>query len=151
MKSKTKYESIPYIGAINEAAHTLADAYEANPLLNWILDPIKDVNKSRDVLHVMFKAALNCASLQSRDFAIQVDGCKGVCVWSTNEQQLSFAKVLGWKLTKLANLSVAMVNYLSFPFRRTSFCETLPNKDLIVFSAPTWVCKISLTRASERL
>ncbi|KAG2178098.1 hypothetical protein INT43_003351 [Umbelopsis isabellina] len=95
-------------GAINEAAHTLADAYEANPLLNWILEPIKEVNKSRDVSHVMFKAALNCGSLQSRDFAIQVDGCKGVCIWSTNEQQLSFAKVLGWKLTKLANLSVAM-------------------------------------------
>ncbi|GAB5586614.1 hypothetical protein Unana1_01514 [Umbelopsis nana] len=95
-------------GAMNEAAHTLADAYANNPLLSWILQPIKDDNKKHDVQHTLFKAAVNAASLQSRDFAIQVDGCKGVCVWSTSEQHLSFAKLLGWKLTKIANLGVAM-------------------------------------------
>lgn len=97
------------LGAINEAAHTLTDAYEKNPLLSWIIQPIKDDRKKHDIQHLLFKAAVNSASLQSRDFAIQVDGCKGVCVWSTNEQQLSFAKILGWKITKIANLAVAMV------------------------------------------
>lgn len=102
----------PILGAMNEAAHTLADAYANNPLLSWILQPIKDDNKKHDVQHTLFKAAVNAASLQSRDFAIQVDGCKGVCVWSTSEQHLSFAKVLGWKLTKIANLGVAMVSVI---------------------------------------
>ncbi|KAH8549987.1 hypothetical protein BGW37DRAFT_88532 [Umbelopsis sp. PMI_123] len=95
-------------GAINEAGHTLAEAYANNPLLAWIVNPLKEESKQHDIRHVLFKAAVNSASIQSRDFAIQVDGCKGVCIWSTNEQQLSFAKVLGWKITKIANLSVAM-------------------------------------------
>ncbi|KAI8581553.1 hypothetical protein K450DRAFT_231872 [Umbelopsis ramanniana AG] len=95
-------------GAINEAGHTLADAYANNPLLSWIVHPLKEESKQHDIRYLLFKAAVNSASLQSRDFAIQVDGCKGVCVWSTNQQQLSFAKVLGWKITKMANLSVAM-------------------------------------------
>jgi hypothetical protein len=97
------------LGAINEAGHTLAEAYANNPLLAWIVNPLKEESKQHDIRHVLFKAAVNSASIQSRDFAIQVDGCKGVCIWSTNEQQLSFAKVLGWKITKIANLSVAMV------------------------------------------
>ncbi|KAG2186941.1 hypothetical protein INT44_003169 [Umbelopsis vinacea] len=95
-------------GAINEAGHTLADAYANNPLLSWIVNPLKEESKQHDIRYLLFKAAVNSASLQSRDFAIQVDGCKGVCVWSTNQQQLSFAKILGWKITKMANLSVAM-------------------------------------------
>lgn len=99
-----------YLGAISEAGHTLADAYANNPLLSWIVNPLKEESKQHDIRYALFKAAVNSASLQSRDFAIQVDGCKGVCVWSTNQQQLSFAKILGWKITKMANLSVAMVN-----------------------------------------
>lgn len=48
---------------------------------------------------------VNTASLQSRDFAIQVDGCKGVLVWSNRSQLFSwphtintfkYARTLGW-------------------------------------------------------
>jgi hypothetical protein len=105
-----RYFLLLLLGAINEAGHTLADAYANNPLLSWIVNPLKEESKQHDIRYALFKAAVNSASLQSRDFAIQVDGCKGVCVWSTNQQQLSFAKILGWKITKMANLSVAMVN-----------------------------------------
>jgi GNAT superfamily N-acetyltransferase len=48
---------------------------------------------------------VNTASIQSRDFAVQVDGCKGVLIWSNRSQLFSwpqtintfkYARRLGW-------------------------------------------------------
>lgn len=48
---------------------------------------------------------VNTASVQSRDFAVQVDGCKGVLIWSNRSQLFSwpqtintfkYARRLGW-------------------------------------------------------
>ncbi|OBZ84569.1 hypothetical protein A0J61_07384 [Choanephora cucurbitarum] len=89
---------------MKEAANTLTDAFFANQSLEWSsrnLDPTK-----RDsFLTNMFKTMIDTASIQSRDFAIQVDGCRGVLVWSDRSQLFSwpqtintfkYARLLGW-------------------------------------------------------
>ncbi|KAI8085871.1 uncharacterized protein B0P05DRAFT_534042 [Gilbertella persicaria] len=90
--------------AINEASNTLTDAFVSNKALEWSarnLDPTK-----RDHFLVnLFKTMIDTASLQSRDFAVQVDGCRGVLVWSDRSQLFSwpqtistfkYARLLGW-------------------------------------------------------
>ncbi|KAI9317192.1 hypothetical protein BX666DRAFT_1877789 [Dichotomocladium elegans] len=60
-------------GAMKEAAHTLADASGSTHY---------------DYMYTLFKDMINTASLQSRDFAVQVEGCKGVMVWTNHQSGL---------------------------------------------------------------
>ncbi|CDH55884.1 hypothetical protein RO3G_07005 [Lichtheimia corymbifera JMRC:FSU:9682] len=62
-------------GAIKEAAHTLTESSEA---------------PNYDHMYTLFKDMVNTASIQSRDFAVQVDGCKGVLVWTNHHQGFPF-------------------------------------------------------------
>ncbi|KAL9549462.1 hypothetical protein MBANPS3_005190 [Mucor bainieri] len=107
-------------GAINEASHTLTDAYVSNKSLEWSARNL-DQTKRDDFLKNLFKDMVNAASLQSRDFAVQVDGCKGVLLWSNRSQLFSwsqtintfkYARLLGWTaalktLLKLQNAASA--------------------------------------------
>ncbi|KAI8370295.1 hypothetical protein BD560DRAFT_397043 [Blakeslea trispora] len=91
-------------GAMNEAANTLTDAFIANPSLEWSSRNL-DSTKRDSFLTNMFKTMIDTASVQSRDFAIQADGCRGVLVWSDRSQLFSwphtintfkYARLLGW-------------------------------------------------------
>lgn len=93
-----------HIGAINEASHTLTQAYISNKSFEWSIRNL-DPSKRDGFLMSIFKNMVNTASLQSRDFAVQVDGCKGVLVWSTRSQMFSwpqtintfkYVRLLGW-------------------------------------------------------
>ncbi|KAF7728289.1 hypothetical protein EC973_006464 [Apophysomyces ossiformis] len=77
-------------GAIKEAAHTMTDAYGNNALLVWCAQ-----KKHGEFLYTLFKNMINSATIQSRDFAVQVEGCKGVLVWTTNPDGLLWPRVLG--------------------------------------------------------
>lgn len=66
---------------MKEAAHTLADS-----LLNSKPTVYTDTLK----ITSMFKNMIDTASIQSRDFAIQVEGCKGVLIWSDERSQPLF-------------------------------------------------------------
>jgi GNAT superfamily N-acetyltransferase len=92
------------VGAISEASHTLTEAYLSNKSLEWSARNL-DASKRNSFLMNLFKNMINNASLQSRDFAVQVDGCKGVLVWSNRSQLFSwpqtintfkYARLLGW-------------------------------------------------------
>ncbi|KAI9243360.1 hypothetical protein BDA99DRAFT_530561 [Phascolomyces articulosus] len=68
-------------GAITEAAYTLTSAYSSNEVLGWCARGLKKP-KHEEFLHVLFKNMINAATLASRDYVIQVEGCAGVLVWS---------------------------------------------------------------------
>ncbi|KAG0164042.1 hypothetical protein DFQ28_010712 [Apophysomyces sp. BC1034] len=77
-------------GAMKEAAHTMTDAYDSNAILGWCVQ-----KKHNEFLYTLFKNMINSASIQSRDFAVQVEGCKGVLVWTTSPNGLVWPRVLG--------------------------------------------------------
>ncbi|ORZ02546.1 hypothetical protein BCR43DRAFT_481711 [Syncephalastrum racemosum] len=77
------------LGATKEAAHTLTEAYAGDPLLNWCRGP-----KYEEFLYTLFKNMVHSTSLQSRDFAVQVEGCKGVLVWTNQPQGCPWPHVL---------------------------------------------------------
>ncbi|KAI9489815.1 hypothetical protein BDB00DRAFT_840819 [Zychaea mexicana] len=78
-------------GAIKEAAHTLADAYAGNAMFDCGLDH----RKHDEFLYTLFKTMINNATLQSRDYAIQVEGCTGVLVWTNQPQGYHWPQVFG--------------------------------------------------------
>lgn len=68
------------LGAMKEAAHTMADSLlTSKPIYT---DAVKITS--------MFKNMIDTASIQSRDFAIQVEGCKGILIWSDERSQPLF-------------------------------------------------------------
>lgn len=69
------------LGAINEAAYTLTDAFLS----------MKQGFNDQPYLSNLFKNMINTASIQSRDFAVQVEGCKGVLIWSDERSQPLFS------------------------------------------------------------
>lgn len=92
------------LGAIHEASHTLMESFNSNKSLQ-ISTANLDKTKRDDALFNLFRNMVDSASLQSRDFAVQVDGCKGVLVWSNRSQLFSwpntmqifkYARRLGW-------------------------------------------------------
>ncbi|KAI7860312.1 hypothetical protein BDC45DRAFT_494115 [Circinella umbellata] len=85
-------------GAIKEAAHTLADALAGNSMFNCGLE---DRQRHNEFLYTLFKTMINNASLQSRDFAIQVEGCTGVLVWTNQPQSFHWNQV--FSIAKLAS------------------------------------------------
>ncbi|KAL0073852.1 hypothetical protein J3Q64DRAFT_1635369 [Phycomyces blakesleeanus] len=88
-------------GAIKEGAQTMKEAYSKNSILEWCGHKIDEQRQSR-FLYTLFKQVINKASLQSRDFAVQAEGCKGVMVWSTNTEGCPGPCLLG--IAKLAGL-----------------------------------------------
>ncbi|GAA5796937.1 hypothetical protein EDC94DRAFT_533408 [Helicostylum pulchrum] len=91
-------------GAMNEASYTLKEAFNSNSALEISALNLNE-GKRDDFLTYLFKNMVDTASLQSRDYAIQVEGCKGVLTWSTRSQLFSwpstintfkYARRLGW-------------------------------------------------------
>ncbi|KAI8139567.1 hypothetical protein BJV82DRAFT_521657 [Fennellomyces sp. T-0311] len=68
-------------GAMKEAAYTLTSAYASNQVLGWCARGLEQP-KHDEFLYLLFKNIINAATLASRDFAIQVEGCTGVLIWS---------------------------------------------------------------------
>lgn len=103
-----------FLGAITEASHTLTESFVSNKALDWSARNL-DPSKRDDFLTNLFKNMVNTASLQSRDFAVQVDGCKGVLIWSNRSQLFSwshtintfkYARTLGWTAALKAILKI---------------------------------------------
>lgn len=91
-------------GAFKEAANSLTEAYEGNQIIEWCIRGL-DQRKHEEFLFTLFKHMIDASSLQSRDFALQVEGCKGVLLW-TNQlvshpwprmlNTLKLARLIGW-------------------------------------------------------
>lgn len=69
--------------------------------MGWCIRGLNQ-KKHEEFLCTLFKSMINRASLQSRDFAIQVEGCKGVLTWTNNTHGLSWPRILS--TAKLARL-----------------------------------------------
>lgn len=69
------------LGAVNEAAYTLVDSFLS----------VKQGFDDSLYLTNLFKNMINTASIQSRDFAVQVEGCRGVLIWSDERSQPLFS------------------------------------------------------------
>lgn len=88
-------------GAFKEAANSLTEAFLRNSIMEWCVRGL-DQKKHEEFLYTLFKNMINQASLQSRDFAIQVEGCKGVLTWTNSPNGYSWPRVLS--TAKLARL-----------------------------------------------
>ncbi|GAA5810612.1 hypothetical protein MFLAVUS_004035 [Mucor flavus] len=103
--------------ADNEAAYTLSEAYADNILLNWITGAIKDESKKFVIYQDIFKVLIRTAASESRDFAIQMNGCKGVLLWSEGHSEvLSVGNVMGkrrlWgSLGGLATMRATLIHH----------------------------------------
>lgn len=82
--------------ADKEAAYTLSEAYADNILLNWITGAIKEDSKKAVIYQDIFKVLIRTSASESREFAIQMNGCKGVLLWSEGHSEvLSVGNVMG--------------------------------------------------------
>lgn len=88
-------------GAFKEAANSFTEAYLKNTIMEWCVRGLEQ-KKHEEFLYTLFKTMINQASLQSRDFALQVEGCKGVLTWTNNPNGCSWPRVLS--TAKLARL-----------------------------------------------
>lgn len=74
----------------------MTEAYANNNLLNWVTGSIKDKNKKLDIFQDIFKVLIRTAASESREFAVQINGCKGVLLWSEGHSEvLSIGNVMG--------------------------------------------------------
>ncbi|KAF1797850.1 hypothetical protein V8B55DRAFT_1549393 [Mucor lusitanicus] len=88
-------------GAFKEAANTLTEAYTTDAIMGWCIRGLEQ-KKHEEFLYTLFKNMINASSLQSRDFALQVEGCKGVLTWTNSPNGSSWPRVLS--TAKLARL-----------------------------------------------
>ncbi|CEG76201.1 hypothetical protein RMATCC62417_11131 [Rhizopus microsporus] len=106
--------------ADKEAAYTLSESYLGNNLLSWITGSIEDDNKRMSAYQDIFKALIRAAASKSRECAVQLNGCKGVMLWSDSESEpLSIGHVLGKRtlwgwLGGMATLRATMVHHRRF-------------------------------------
>jgi GNAT superfamily N-acetyltransferase len=76
----------------------LTDCFSNNTVLNWC----SRGTPTNDFLFTFFKSIINSTTLSSRDFVVQVEGCKGAMIWTNHTQGLSFptaaklARMIGW-------------------------------------------------------
>ncbi|KAG2183983.1 hypothetical protein INT44_008994 [Umbelopsis vinacea] len=98
--------------ADNEAAFVLAESYTG------IYTPYNarlshQENQALDKINQeLFAAIIGAAAAESRDFAIQVDGCKGVLLWSSS-RFADLHKNVRWKLPKIFGWYQAMRVHLA--------------------------------------
>lgn len=103
--------------ADKEAAYTLSEAYADNILLNWVTGAIKEERKKFEMYQDIFKALIKTAASESREFAIQINGCKGVLLWSEGHSEiLSIGNVMGkrrlWgSLGGLATMRATLIHH----------------------------------------
>lgn len=108
-----------FIEADKEAAYTLSEAYADNILLNWITGAIKDETKKFVIYQDIFKVLIRTAASESREFAIQMNGCKGVLLWSEGHSEvLSVGNVMGKKRLwgSLGGLATMVKLFMRFIF-----------------------------------
>lgn len=78
-------------------------------------DEQEEDNKHHEFLYILFKNMINTATLQSRDFAVQVEGCKGVLVWTNQPQGCPWPHVLSTaKLASYIGWGSALRTVLKF-------------------------------------
>ncbi|KAI7867596.1 hypothetical protein BDF14DRAFT_1881721 [Spinellus fusiger] len=89
-------------GAIKESAYTLTEAYASNSMLDWY-DRHQNRQDHTPFFYHFFKEIIKTASRESCEFAVQVEGCKGVMVWTNHPRGLcswlrpmSMAKLARW-------------------------------------------------------
>lgn len=100
-----------WLDADNEAAHTLVESYRgiSTPYCSSSKKMSKDMAKTYVANHELFKAIIGAAASESRDFAIQVDGCKGILLWASS--RLNYLhKAVRWKLPGIFGWYQAMVS-----------------------------------------
>ncbi|KAI8143525.1 hypothetical protein BJV82DRAFT_668571 [Fennellomyces sp. T-0311] len=108
-------------GAIKEAAHTMADAYSRSTMFGCELDsPRHD-----EFLYTLFKTMISTATLESRDFAIQVEGCTGVLVWTNANHGYHWPQVFG--TAKLASF-IGWPAALRATMKLQPYCDKIRRK-----------------------
>jgi hypothetical protein len=96
------------LDADNEAAFTLAEAYRGVYTPYNAKISRKESQALDRINQELFTAIIGAAAAESRDFAIQVDGCKGVLLWSSS-RFADLHKNVRWKLPKIFGWYQAMV------------------------------------------
>ncbi|KAI8082489.1 uncharacterized protein B0P05DRAFT_537262 [Gilbertella persicaria] len=95
-------------GAFKEASNSLTEAYLKDNIMGWCVQGLEQ-KKHYEFLYTLFKHMINESSLQSRDFALQVDGCKGILIWTNNPNSSPWPRVLSTiKLARLIGWAAAI-------------------------------------------
>ncbi|KAI8581067.1 hypothetical protein K450DRAFT_198120 [Umbelopsis ramanniana AG] len=93
--------------ADNEAAFTLAESY-TGVYTPYNAKSSHQESRALDTINQeLFRAIIGAAAAESRDFAIQVDGCKGILLWSSS-RFADLHKNVRWKLPKIFGWYQAM-------------------------------------------
>jgi hypothetical protein len=66
----------------------LSESYTDNKLLNWITGDIKNQNHKYDIFQEIFKVLIRTAASESRECAVQINGCKGILLWSQSRSEI---------------------------------------------------------------
>ncbi|KAI8378847.1 hypothetical protein EDC96DRAFT_493391 [Choanephora cucurbitarum] len=90
-------------GAYKEAANTLTEAYIKDNIMGWCVQGLEQ-KKHEEFLHTLFEHIIYASSTQNREFALQVDGCKGVLIWTNKGSSpwprvfstMKLARLIGW-------------------------------------------------------
>ncbi|KAI7858410.1 hypothetical protein BDC45DRAFT_433754 [Circinella umbellata] len=118
-------------GAMEEAAYTLTSAYGSNQVLGWYARGLKQP-KHNEFLYLLFRSIINAASLTSRDFVIQVEGCTGVLVWSLQGNINTWAPSRladTFKLARLTGFSSALKTSMKFQPSFDKLRRKMMNRD----------------------
>ena len=116
---------------MKEAAYTLTSAYGSNQLLGWYARGLKQA-KHGEFLYLLFKNIINAASLTSRDFVLQVEGCAGVLVWSLQGNINTWVPsyLAGtFKLARLTGFSSALKTSMKFQASCDKVRRKMINRD----------------------
>ncbi|KAI9498146.1 hypothetical protein BDB00DRAFT_867799 [Zychaea mexicana] len=103
-------------GAMKEAAYTLTSAYASNEVLGWCARGLEQP-KHDEFLYILFKNIIHAATLASRDFVIQVEGCAGVLIWSLQGSINTWVPsclASMFKLARLTGWTSALRTYMKF-------------------------------------
>lgn len=76
--------------------------------MGWCVKGLEK-RKHEEFLYTLFRQMINTASIHSRDFALQVEGCKGVLTWTNNPTTCAWPRVLSSaKLARLIGWTAAI-------------------------------------------
>jgi hypothetical protein len=82
------FDSYLVLESDNETAYALAEAYADSAFLHGLTGSIKDDKKRLATYKDLFKSLIRTAANQSRDFAVQLNGCIGVMLWSEGHSEI---------------------------------------------------------------